>query len=159
MPAFPSRFDERAIRPRPIAVPGPRPAPARSDQDVRFLDLLSAYRRFGGLATGAEIAARRPHTGLSDLARAIAARDVVSLDWSGQRWMPVFQFEHGDLAVRAPVRRLVDELAGVLDDADVAQWFVEPNAWLGDAAPLLCIDTDYPRVHDAARALRFACRS
>ena len=127
--------------------------------DARFLGLLAAYRTSGGLATGYEITARRPRTGLSELARAIAAREVIGMEWGGQRWLPLFQFERGDVAVRAPVRLLVGELAGLLDDGDLAQWFVQPNGWLDGAQPLHLLDSDFARVHDAARALRFACRN
>lgn len=127
--------------------------------DARFLGLLAAYRTSGGLATGHEIAARRPRTGLSELARAIAARELIGMEWGGQRWLPFFQFERGDVAVRAPVRLLVGELADLLDDGDMAQWFVQPNAWLNGAQPLQLLDSDFAHVHDAARALRFACRN
>lgn len=125
--------------------------------DARFLGLLAAYRTSGGLATGHEIAARRPRTGLSELARAIAARELIGMEWGGQRWLPFFQFECGDVAVRAPVRLLVGELADLLDDGDMAQWFVQPNAWLNGAQPLQLLDSDFAHVHDAARALRFTC--
>ncbi|MGJ7483760.1 hypothetical protein ACSFA2_00795 [Variovorax sp. LT2P21] len=125
--------------------------------DAHFIALLNAYRASGGLAEGSEIAARQPVTGLSALARAIASRAVVSVDWAGQRWLPIFQFEPGDLAVRPLVRVLIDELSDVLDDWELADWFVEPNAWLRGAPPLQLVDTDFARVHDTARALRFAC--
>lgn len=131
--------------------------------DARFLALLAAYRASGGLATGPEIAARRPFGGLSVLARAIAAREVIGMEWGGQRWLPFFQFERGGVAVREPVRVLVAELRDLHDlhdlhgDWDLAQWFVQPNASLDGAQPLHLLDTDFPRVHDAARALRFAC--
>ncbi len=126
------------------------------DSDAHFIALLNAYRASGGLADGSEIAARQPLSGLSALGRAITARTVVSLDWAGQRWLPIFQFEPGDLTVRPPVRVLIEELSDVLDDWELADWFVEPNAWLGGAPPLRLVDTDFDRVHDTARALRFA---
>lgn len=132
-------------------------AVAVADSDAHFITLLNAYRASGGLADGSEIAARQPFTGLSTLGRAITSRTVVSLDWAGQRWLPIFQFEPGDLAVRPPVRALIEELSDVLDDWELADWFVEPNAWLGGAPPLRLVDTDFDRVHDTARALRFAC--
>jgi hypothetical protein len=137
--------------------PGAMDAVAVAGSDAHFIALLNAYRASGGLADGSEIAARQSFTGLSALARAITTRTVVSLDWAGQRWLPIFQFEPGDLAVRAPVRALIDELTDVLDDWELADWFVEPNAWLGGAPPLRLVDTDFARVHDTARALRFAC--
>lgn len=135
----------------------PRRMDVAAGSDAHFIALLNAYRASGGLAAGPEITARQPSTGLSTLGRAITSRTVISLDWNGQRWLPLFQFEPGDLAVRAPVRALIDELSDVLDDWELADWFVEPNAWLHGAAPLPCVDTDFARVHDTARALRFAC--
>jgi len=127
--------------------------------DIRFLELLSAYRATGGLAVGAEIAARRPDTGLSDLARSIAARALISFSWSGQIWLPVFQFEPGDVVVRAPVRAVVDELTVALNDWEIADWFIQRNPWLNGAAPIQLVYLDVARLLDAARALRFACCS
>lgn len=135
----------------------PRRMDVAASSDAHFIALLNAYRATGGLATGPEIAARQPSTGLSTLGRAITARTVISLDWGGQRWLPLFQFEPGDLAVRLPVRALIAELSDVLDDWELADWFVEPNDWLRGAAPLQCVDADFDRVYDTARALRFAC--
>lgn len=135
----------------------PRVAVAPAGSDAHFIALLNAYRASGGLATGSEIAVRQPFTGLSTLGRAITARTVISLDWAGQRWLPLFQFEPGDLAVRPPVRALIDELSDVLDDWELADWFVEPHASLRGTPPLQRVDDDFAVVHDAARALRFAC--
>lgn len=128
-------------------------------EDLRFLDLLAAYRVSGGLAPGSEIAARRPSSGLSALGRAIAAGEVIGLQWAGQHWLPVFQFERGDISLRPPVRLLLAELAGLLDEEERIQWFVQPNPWLDSASPLQLLATDFARVHDAARALRFACNN
>jgi len=157
MPAIQNPSDT----PSPLRGPGSAAWPCAMDAvvggDAHFIALLNAYRASGGLADGAEIAARQPVTGLSALARAITSRRVVSFDWAGQRWLPVFQFEPGDLAVRPPVGVLIDELSDVLDDWELADWFVEPNAWLRGAPPLQLVGTDFARVHDTARALRFAC--
>ena len=131
----------------------------RTSQDTEFLGLLEAYRASGGLATGAEIAARRPQDGLSQLARAIAMRDVIALEWRGQRWLPYFQFKAGDIAVREPVRTVCDELTAVLDDWALVRWFAEPNVLLNGAAPLAVLNTDHRYAHNAARALRFALKS
>lgn len=134
-------------------------AGAGSGRDVQFLDLLAAYRRSGGLATGSEIAARRPGVGLAELARFIARRELISLDWGGHRWLPVFQFEDGDVTVRESVSALVEELSVALDDWELTQWFVDPNSWLNGATPLQLVHDDFARVHDAARALRFVCKN
>lgn len=147
-----------ARTPRPDWL-SPHVAEVPPEDDGEFLRLLSAYRASGGLATGVEIAARSPHNGLSRLARSIAAREVLSVQWSGQHWLPVFQFEPGALAVREPVRTLIGELADVLNDWELAQWFVEPNGWLVGATPLQALREDAGRVHDAARVLRFLVRN
>ncbi|MDM0014808.1 hypothetical protein QTH87_20355 [Variovorax sp. J22P168] len=128
-------------------------------RDVQFLELLAAYRRSGGLATGSEIAARRPGVGLSQLARIIAKRELISLDWGGHRWLPVFQFEEGGGTVRGSVSALVEELSVALDDWELAQWFVDANSLLNGATPLELVHGDFVRVHDAARALRFVCKN
>jgi len=135
------------------------PTHGASGRDIHFLELLSAYRATGGLALGSEIAARRSVTGLSDIARAIASRQVISFSWGGHIWLPMFQFEHRDLVTRAPVRQLIEELAPALDDWELADWFIEPNLWLGAATPLQLLSDDSARVLDAARALRFGCRN
>ncbi|MET0210160.1 MAG: hypothetical protein ABW220_14040 [Burkholderiaceae bacterium] len=137
----------------------PEPTHGACGHDLHFLELLSAYRATGGLALGSEIAARRSVTGLSDIARAIALRHVISIHWGGHIWMPMFQFEHRDLITRAPVRQLIDELSPALDDWELADWFIERNLWLDGATPLHLLSIDGPRVLDAARALRFGCRN
>ncbi|TDS83708.1 antitoxin Xre/MbcA/ParS toxin-binding domain-containing protein [Comamonas sp. JUb58] len=142
-----------------LAAAAPFPQQLSQNEDIRFLDLLAAYRVSGGLAPGSEIAARRPSSGLSALGRAIAAGEVIGLQWAGQHWLPVFQFERGDIRVRPPVRMLLAELAELLDEEERIHWFVQPNPWLDNASPLQLLATDFGRVHDAARALRFACNN
>lgn len=135
------------------------PSQGAHHRDIHFLELLSAYRSTGGIGAGSELAARRPMTGLSGLARAIASREVISFGWGGHVWLPMFQFEQRELEVRMPARALIGELVDALDDWEMADWFVEPNAWLKDKSPLSLMDTDYASVLDAARALRFAYRA
>ncbi len=130
-------------------------AAAEATRDRDFLTLLGAYRATGGLATGAEIAARPPGTGFLQLARHIARRGVVSFVWREEIWLPVFQFKAGGQSVLPNVQLLIDELSVVLDDWDLAKWFVEPNSSLHGDTPLALVEGDFPRVHDAARALRF----
>lgn len=129
-----------------------------SAKDLEFLALAESYRAFGGIATSAEVAARLPGAGISRLARGIVAREVISFEWRGDYWLPRFQFEREGLAVAAGTATLIAELAAALNDGELAQWFVTPNAWLGERAPLEVMSTDFERVHDAARSFRFACR-
>ena len=140
----------RTTKPASLDVPG---------RDLHFLELLSAYRKSAGIGLSSEVAARRPVTGLSDLARAIASREVLSFEWGGHLWLPLFQFEYRELTVHTSVLALLRELSAVLDDWEMADWFVAPNAWLENSAPLSLVFADSARVLDAARALRFALRA
>lgn len=130
-----------------------RPLDAQRDSD--FLELLSSYRDTGGLARGEEITARVKGDSFLQLARNIANRRVISFVWRDVIWLPYFQFEAMDHAVRPDVQMLIDELAGALDDWEMAQWFVEPNTCLEGASPLTQIATQFSRAHDAARSLRY----
>jgi hypothetical protein len=126
--------------------------------DQEFLQLLAAYRVTGGVAPGAEIAARRAECGLSELARLIAGRKVLSFDWHATTWLPVFQFETGQIAVRRDVGTVLEELASELDGWELAQWFVQPSALLSGRAPLAVLQHDAAAVVEAARADRFLLR-
>ena len=131
--------------------------PTGKDHD--FLWLSRGYRTFGGLTRGAELADRWPNGSLTWLARRIASREVVSFDWRGDLWLPTFQFASSEPRVTSSARTLIAELAPALEDWELAQWFVAPNAWLQNATPLESMREDFERVHDAARAHRFACIS
>jgi hypothetical protein len=61
----------------------------------------------------------------------------------------------GGESLRPGVRQVVAELAPVFDEADIAAWLAEPNAWLGGRAPLATMSTDTANVLRAARADRF----
>ncbi|MDR6858484.1 hypothetical protein [Variovorax guangxiensis] len=145
--AAPASIDRLAIYGRPVEAHG---------KDLEYLELVSGFRAFGGVAPSAEIAARRPLDGISRLARSIVAREVISCEWRGDRWLPRFQFEGSDLVVAEQTGILIAELTAALDDWALAQWFVAPNAWLHDRTPLQTMREDFVRVHDAARVLRFA---
>lgn len=134
------------------------PSLAKGD-DHEFLQLLAAYRASGGLAPGAEIAARQPGGGISGLGRLIAAKKVLSFEWSATTWLPVFQFQSGQIALREGVREVLEALScPALDGWDMAQWFVQPSGLLAGAAPLALLGADTPAVIEAARAYRFILR-
>jgi acyl-CoA synthetase (AMP-forming)/AMP-acid ligase II len=119
------------------------------------------YERAGGLASGDEVTLllrKRTSQPISLLARWIAGRRVVSFAWKGQFMLPLFQFELAYMSVRAPVSAVLDELAGVFDDGELAAWFALPNAWLQDAAPVDVLDVDHAALLNAARADRYVAR-
>lgn len=124
--------------------------------DVDFLALLAAYRPSGGIARGGEIAARVLGADPSQLTRQISERSVLSFEWQGESWLPVFQFEPTTPTVKPSIQILVNELSGTLGCLELANWFVQPNTWLDDVAPLPMMQRQFARVHDAARALHYA---
>jgi hypothetical protein len=56
--------------------------------------------------------------------------------WQDDFWVPMFQVDRDSLAVRPGSRRVLAELGGVFDGWSLAQWFVQPNAWLRGHWPL-----------------------
>jgi hypothetical protein len=116
------------------------------------------FRSTGGLLGGDELATLLRETSgqpVSVLARWIVAREAVSFEWHGQTLLPLFQFERFNLSLRSGVSRVVRELADVFDNWEMALWFAQPNAWLGDSAPADLVGIDARAVFDAARADRF----
>ena len=75
--------------------------------DQWLSDVSLAYAARGGVASGDEIARMlRPHLTqpLSTLARWIVGRAVVSFSWREQTLVPLFQFNRGDMSIRAGIR-------------------------------------------------------
>lgn len=75
--------------------------------------------------------------------------------WRGDYWFPSFQFHGARLEIEGNTAVLIAELSPVLDDSELARWFVTPNALLQDRLPLQAIQHGFEAVHDAARLLRF----
>jgi hypothetical protein len=128
------------------------------DRDRRFVDMLAAYRQTGGLARGDEVVEMLQYAGsfdVSRLARAIVTREVLSFDWRGELWVPLFQFDLKAMSLREAPQRVAAELAGAFDGWTLAVWFATPNSWLAGRMPVEVIG-DYPGdVFQAARADRF----
>jgi len=123
--------------------------------------LAQAYAASGGLIADDELAAllgRSVDQPLSRLARWILNREVVCIPWQLQSVLPLFQFDLRDMSLRPEVVEVVSELAGALDDWDVALWFATPNSWLDGATPVDTIGIDAAAVLQAARADRFIAR-
>jgi len=139
------------------------PAPPLADtfqwlEDVALLEMSHGYRVHGGLIGGDDFAQRlRAHHDqpVSRLARWIVEREVVAIDWRGAILLPAFQLARGDDGIRPVVSGVLAELRGVFDDAELAQWFIRRNTWLGDARPLDLVEIDEDAIVGAARADRF----
>ena len=126
--------------------------------NLHFVELLNAFRRSGGLARVPEVAARFQAYGTDDvspLMRWVNSRQVISFEWQGKQWMPLFQFNPVGLSLRAGLSNVLDELRGVCDDWELATWFARPNPWLGELIPADMLAVAAPQVLNAARAERF----
>lgn len=112
----------------------------------------------GGVATGTVVAERlraKVSQPVSALARWIVDRRVVAMACGPALLLPLFQFDFATGCVRSGVAPTLAELAGVMDDGEVACWFAQPNAWLHGAAPAQILSSDAGAVLAAARADRF----
>lgn len=140
-----------------FAVPACR-APLALEVDMQFIALLDAYRPSGGLARtqeALELFMRRCGPDLATLARWMVAREVLCLDWHGQSWMPMFQFDLVDMAPLPQLAPVLGELNPVYSPWALAAWFAQPNPWLEGARPADVLVCNYAGVLDAARADRF----
>ncbi|MDM0015863.1 DUF2384 domain-containing protein [Variovorax sp. J22P168] len=141
----------RALPPETTAVPGTTP-------DWAFVAMLPGFRASGGIATDCELAGRlaRSASGtLPALARHMARGDLVSFDWNGKLWLPLFQFDQ-DMHVATGPLAVVGELGGVFDDAwELAHWFVQPHAALRNRTPVQVVSHDVEAAIGAARLDRF----
>jgi hypothetical protein len=131
---------------------------ADSVRGREFVALCAALRATGGLARGDELARwleDRQRGDFVGLARLIAAGDVFSVAWQHSHWVPMFQFDLGDLSLRPAPRRVLAELPNKLDGWAIAAWFADPNPWLDKRRPVDLLEINLPAVLQAARADRF----
>lgn len=154
-------------------VPGHAP-PATAPRDHEFVALCAACRSLGGVARAEELARRladggaplsgvdghRPQAAAASdgdlrLARLILGGELFSFGWQHQVWVPMFQLQPQDLAVRPAVRQVTAELVADFDGWSLAEWYLAPNSWLGARRPVDLLDDALPAVLEAARADRF----
>lgn len=127
--------------------------------DSRSFDaMIGAFKSSGGTARADDLALlleEKSKGNFISVARQIVSRDIFSFEWQSHFWVPMFQFDHADMSVRQEVRRVVHELASVLDNWALAQWFTQPNEWLKNRRPVDMVHSHFSYVLDAARADRF----
>lgn len=145
------------------ALPGQRARPAllQTPEERQYREMQLAFHASGGLAGSDELTrllGKHTDQPVSRLARWIVAREVVSLDWQSCTMLPLFQFELPTMTLRPEVTPVLDELAPVLTEWELALWFARPNGWLGGAAPVDAVIAAPGAVLDAARADRFLAR-
>jgi len=119
-----------------------------------FIAMLEAYRATGGLAPGNFLCrSLQAHQrgDLGHLARLIVDRRVFVLDWRGDSWIPMFQFDGQDLSCKPGPALVRAELEGIASGWAVAAWFAEPNVLLEGRRPVNLVESDLPHVLHAAR--------
>jgi hypothetical protein len=139
--------------------PEPHYAPHRVTQgQLRLRAMECAFLPTGGIVSGdcfSQLLRHGQDQPISTLARWIVNRDVVSFEVHGQIWLPMFQFDPSDLHVRPGVKKVIDELRGVFDDWELAEWFAHPNSSLAGQTPASEVVCNEQAVLEAARVDRF----
>lgn len=123
-----------------------------------FDAMICAYQASGGTNRADDLALlmeERSKDNFVTVARRIVSREIFSFEWQSHMWIPMFQFEMRDMSIKQDVRKIMNELSGVLDSWTLAAWFVQPNAWLQGGRPVDLIGGNMPDVLAAARADRF----
>lgn len=144
--------------------PPVRPVAQACDED--FVTLLQRYRCGGGLARLGEVAGRallrrgsggaaQLHALSCDLAQDVMQGRTLGWAWRGELWLPLVQFRAEDMALKPTYAGVLAELGAVLEELELAYWFVQPHAALRERAPLLILEQDAVAVLAAARADRF----
>lgn len=124
-----------------------------------FIGLLEAFRSTGGLAPGKVLVdSLQDHQrgDLSQLARLIGDRRIFVVDWRGDSWIPMFQFDGHDLTCKPAPALVRAELRGLSSGWAVASWFAQPNASLDGCLPVDRMDADPGSVMAAARCQAWA---
>lgn len=131
------------------------PFPQGACSDHQFIAMLDAYRDSGGLAPVQEVAAlfkRRGAQRLTSLASLIADNEVICFEWQSTLWLPLFQFNDVDMTRLPGLSPALATLSLALDPWQLANWFVQPHAWLGGATPSRMLRIDPSAVLKASHA-------
>lgn len=126
--------------------------------DNEFLQMLDGFRSSGGLARMREVVDLCEGRGGPDIAvlsACLARREIICFEWHSEGWLPLFQFNPLDMAIRPQIQPVASELSCIYAAWDLALWFSQPNPWLADRAPADALLSDTANVLQAARAGRF----
>jgi hypothetical protein len=127
-------------------------------QDRSFITLLNAYRPHGGISRLHHLSTRENSQSGgadSDVERLILEGHLCAFHWHHDVWIPLFQFEPDRHALAVAPQRVIAELDRGFDGWELANWFVQPNAWLDCHSPVEWLNSHLPEVLQAARADRF----
>nr|WP_316641056.1 hypothetical protein [uncultured Roseateles sp.] len=123
-----------------------------------FTGLQAAFRATGGTARADDLERLLEYQRSADGARLqelIEERAVFGFRWRHSLWVPMFQFDLGDLSVRSGPHAVLEELPDDFDGWTRAAWFARPTAWLQGRRPVDVLASDLKAVLGAARADRF----
>lgn len=126
--------------------------------DTEFVQMLDGFRASGGLARLQEVTERCERQRGPDIAMlsaCMARKEIICFEWQSQLWMPLFQFNPLEMAIRPQIQPVVAELSCIYGPWDLAFWFSQSNPWLADRVPADALLSDFPTVLQAARADRF----
>lgn len=121
-----------------------------------FIALLEAFRMTGGTAPGDVVGGlledHQAGNSLS-LAKLISTGQAFGFGWRGYLWIPMFQFNADDLALKAGAQSVRAAMPALRSGWLVAAWFAAPNALLEGRRPADMLDSDLETVIRAARSL------
>jgi hypothetical protein len=121
-----------------------------------FIALLEAFRATGGTAPG-EIVGRllEEHQigNAVSLAKLIYTGQAFGFEWRDSLWIPMFQFDANDLALKTSAQSVRAELPSLWSGWHVASWFAAPNARLDGRSPVDRLDSDLEAVVQSAKSL------
>ena len=121
-----------------------------------FIALLEAFRASGGTAPGEIVDRLLEEHQVGDavsLAKLIYTGQVFGFEWRACLWIPMFQFDADDFALKARAQRVRWELPSLWSGWTLASWFAAPNARLDNRSPADVLDPDLDAVMRAARSL------
>lgn len=138
----------------PAPVSPPRPVPPRAPEPPSPA-WLQGFEASGGLVP-AELLCGLMRPGvpqpISQLARWIVGRQVLSLNLAGQICLPLCQFLPGLGGLQPGLAPVLAELVPVFDELELAAWFATPNSGLNGHTPADRLAADPVAVHAAARS-------
>ncbi len=120
-----------------------------------FIAMLSAFRASGGTAPGSivcHLLDDRPDGDASSLAQLVHSDQVFGFPWRGSLWIPMFQFNAGDLSIKTGPQQVRAALPSLPSGWGVAAWFASPNATLHGQRPVDLVDVNLDAVMHAARS-------
>lgn len=148
-------------RPRPGLQPLSAPGAEADDSTEHHRNGVAMHAAFsgsGGIARSGDLARlldyfnRGESAALPDL---ISSGRVFGFELQRTFWVPMFQFDLGDLSLKPGPGIVLAELKEVFNGWELAAWFSRPNSSLNGSRPVDMVDSDLPAVLGAARTDRF----